>query len=90
MRVCIFVDGENLRHTINDLFTPAFTDAIKTGSGRAFAASGGKSWHGKAILGAKMPQTIRSNHYRQLAIELRKLAHQARFPSARKVLIYTA
>jgi hypothetical protein len=39
---------------------------------------------------AKMSEAIRSNHYRQLAIELRKLAHQARFPSARKVLIYTA
>jgi uncharacterized LabA/DUF88 family protein len=24
MRVCVFVDGENLRHTINDLFAPVF------------------------------------------------------------------
>jgi uncharacterized LabA/DUF88 family protein len=24
MRVCVFVDGENLRHTINDLFAPTF------------------------------------------------------------------
>jgi hypothetical protein len=37
-----------------------------------------------------MSETIRRDHYRQLAIKLRRLAHQARFPSARKVLIDTA